>query len=56
MFTRQHYKAIAGIIARNRTKIGIEDVEQLSRDRLPCLHPSIIGDIADYFAAGKSYF
>lgn len=55
MFTRMNYKAIAGIIARNRTRIEIEDVAQLSYG-LPCLRPAIIGDIADYFAGDNPRF
>ena len=55
MFTRIHYKAIAGIIKRNRTRIRIEDVAQLNNG-LPCLRPATIGDIADYFEQDNPRF
>ena len=55
MLTRKDFKAIANIIKRNKTRIGIEDVAQLTYG-LPCLRPAIIGDIADYLATQNPRF
>ncbi len=55
MLTRKDFKAIANIIKRNRTRIGIEDVEQLCNG-LSCLRPAIIGDIADYLVTQNPRF
>lgn len=55
MVMKKDFKAVAEIIKRNRTRIEIDDVEQLSHG-LPCLRPAIIGDIADYFATQNPCF
>lgn len=55
MFTEKHHKAIAEIIKRNQERIHIEDIEHTANG-LPCLHPHIIGDLADYFAKNNNRF
>lgn len=55
MFTKQHYVAIASIIKANKTKITSEDIAQCITG-LPCLHPDMIGDLADYFAKDNPQF